>query len=150
MWPIPLPQPHFELQYPEAKSMTEHRVNIGVMGLPSLKHALQKHARREGRTTSNLAERLLVWAVRELQRAGDSQILLRWQAQPPGSRKAPFSGLPDPGLGIDQKVKRRPAILTLSARDLAEGPADGNQGSTSRASQEVARHSRRPRRREHP
>jgi hypothetical protein len=59
------------------------KVNIGVMGRPELKRSLERQAQAESRSTSNLAERLLVWAMEQLEAAGDSQKLLAWRAQPP-------------------------------------------------------------------
>lgn len=56
--------------------MGEKRVNVGVMARPELKAKLQRQAAVEGRTVSQLAERLLGWAMDRLAEVGDSQNLV--------------------------------------------------------------------------
>jgi hypothetical protein len=129
--------------------MRELRVNIGVMGLPELKRALQEQARREGRTVSNLSERLLTWAMKQMERAGDSQTLVNWEAQPPGKRR---SGAADPkngGLGTYQEVTKQAEDFARTAREMAERPHEGGHEKGSTVSSEKARHAGRPRRRAH-
>lgn len=62
--------------------MGEQRITIGVMALPELKKALERQAKIEGRSTSNLSERLLAWAVEQIALAGDSNTLVSWEARP--------------------------------------------------------------------
>ncbi|MGH9685258.1 MAG: hypothetical protein ACRD4S_16810 [Candidatus Acidiferrales bacterium] len=50
------------------------------MTKPELKRQLEERAKAEGRTTSNLSERLLQWAYEQLVVAGDSYTLLSWKA----------------------------------------------------------------------
>jgi hypothetical protein len=125
--------------------MKEQRVNIGVMGLPWLKRALQDQARREGRTTSNLAERLLIWSMRQLRAAGDSQTLAEWEARP-GSRK----GRKVNARGIYQEVTEQAEDFARAAREMAERPHEGAHEQRPTVSKEdAARHPGRPRRRAH-
>lgn len=65
--------------------MGEHRQTVGVMAVPELKRALEQQAKIEGRSTSNLCERLLEWALQQLENAGDSQTLVKWKAAPKGT-----------------------------------------------------------------
>jgi hypothetical protein len=62
--------------------MGEQRVTIGVMAAPGLKESLERQAKSEGRTLSNLAERLLAWSYEQLVEAGDSNTLTNWEAAP--------------------------------------------------------------------
>ena len=125
--------------------MREQRVNIGVMGAPWLKRALQDHARREGRTTSNLTERLLIWSVRQLRVAGDSQTLVEWDARP-GGKKGRKAGAP----GSYQEVTEQAEDFARAAREMAERPHEGAHEQRPTVSEEdAARHPGRPRRRAH-
>jgi hypothetical protein len=57
--------------------MGEQKINIGVMGAPALKDAIERQADIEGRSVSNLCERLLKWAMGQLEVAGgDSHKLI--------------------------------------------------------------------------
>lgn len=58
------------------------RVNAGIKVLPDLKRALQRQATREDKTLSKLGEVLLQWAFEQLQMAGDSFALKKWEARP--------------------------------------------------------------------
>jgi hypothetical protein len=125
--------------------MKEQRVNIGVMGLPWLKRALQEQARREGRTTSNLAERLLIWSMRQLRGAGDSQTLVEWDARP-GSKKGRRGGAE----GIYHEVTSQAEDFARAAREMGERPHEGAHEQRPTVSKEdAARHPGRPRRRAH-
>jgi hypothetical protein len=125
--------------------MREQRVNIGVMGLPWLKRALQNQARREGRTTSNLAERLLIWSMAQLRAAGDSQTLVEWDARP-GSKKGRRGG----ERGIYQQVIDQAEDFARAAREMAERPHEGaNEQRPTVSKEDAARHPGRPRRRAH-
>ena len=125
--------------------MSEQRVNIGVMGLPWLKRALQEQARREGRTTSNLAERLLIWSIKQLRAAGDSQTLVEWEASPEGKKGKKVNAR-----GIYQEVTEQAEDFARVAREMAERPHEGAHEQRPTVSKEdAARHPGRPRRRAH-
>lgn len=47
---------------------------------PEIKEILERQAKHEGRTLSNLCDRLLSWSSKYLDEAGDSQALLTWEA----------------------------------------------------------------------
>jgi hypothetical protein len=125
--------------------MGEQRVNIGVMGRPGLKRALQEQAQREGRTTSNLAERLLLWSMKQLRMAGDSQTLVEWTAKPAGGKERPIKPR-----GIYQQVTEQAEDFARAAREMGERPHEGAHEQRPTVSQEdAARHPGRPRRRAH-
>lgn len=129
--------------------MSEQRVNIGVMGLPGLKRALQDQARREGRTTSNLAERLLIWSMKQLRNAGDSQTLMEWEARADG-KKGRSKGRPIDMRGIYHEVTEQAEDFARAAREMAERPHEGAHEQRPTVSKEdAARHPGRPRRRAH-
>jgi hypothetical protein len=48
---------------------------------PRIKEILERQAAHEDRTLSNLCERLLTWSAKFLEEAGDSQVLLTWEAR---------------------------------------------------------------------
>jgi hypothetical protein len=129
--------------------MSELRVNIGVMGLPELKQALQEQARREGRTVSNLSERLLIWAMRQMERAGDSQTLVGWEARPRGRRRDDLAEAKGRGRGIYQQVTTQAEDFARTARDMAERPHEGANEQRPAVSRKEARHPGRPRRGAH-
>jgi hypothetical protein len=129
--------------------MSELRVNIGVMSLPELKRALQEQAQREGRTISNLSERLLTWAMRQLERAGDSQALVNWEARPPGKRRTGVAEAKGGGRCIYQQVTRQAEDFARTARKMAERPHEGANEQRASVSKKEARHTGRPRRRAH-
>ena len=125
--------------------MSEPRVNIGVMGLPELKRALQEQARKEGRTTSNLAERLLIWSMKQLRNAGDSQTLMGCEVRPEGKK-----GRSIDSRGIYHDVTKQAEDFARAAREMAERPHEGAHEQRPTVSKEdAARHSGRPRRRAH-
>ena len=130
--------------------MGEHRVNIGVMALPELKRELQEQARSEGRTASNLSERLLAWAMKQIRRAGDSQTLLEWTARPAGRREKKRARRGQSGRGIYHEVTVPAEDFARIARRLAERPHEGAHEQRPAVSKEdEARHPGRPRRRAH-
>jgi hypothetical protein len=71
--------------------MGEQRQTIGVMALPELKKALERQAKEEGRSASNLCERLLQWAFEQMVEAGDSNALMNWEARPKRPRSTRIS-----------------------------------------------------------
>lgn len=50
---------------------------------PEVKAKLEEHAEMEGRTLSNLCDRLLAWSIKHLDQAGDSHTLMTWRCSPP-------------------------------------------------------------------
>ncbi len=62
----------------DAEPVQEKKTYLNLYISPSVKGLLEKHARVEGRTLSNLTDRLLSWSARWLEEAGDSQTLLGW------------------------------------------------------------------------
>ena len=130
--------------------MGEHRVNIGVMAPRELKRELQEQARCEGRTTSNLSERLLAWAMKQVRLAGDSQTLLDWSARPAGRGRGSRTGRANRSRGIYHEVTVPAEDFARMAREMAERPHEGGHEQRPAVSQEdEARHPGRPRRRAH-
>jgi len=125
--------------------MREQRVNIGVMGFPGLKRALQEQARREGRTTSNLAERLLVWSMKQLRVVGDSQTLMACEVRREGKKGRKLNPK-----GMYQEVTLQAEDFARVAREVAERPHEGAHEQRPTVSKEdAASHPGRPRRRAH-
>ena len=62
--------------------MGVQRVNAGIKVLPDLKKAMLRQAKAEDKTLSKLGEVLLQWAFEQLQIAGDSMKLKKWEASP--------------------------------------------------------------------
>lgn len=60
----------------------EKKTYLNLYISPSAKELLEKHAKNEGRTLSNLCDRLLSWTAKWLEEAGDSQALMNWEASP--------------------------------------------------------------------
>jgi hypothetical protein len=63
------------------------KVPLSIYLGPAVKHAIRVHARREGRSQSNLCDRLLEWSVKFLDQAGDSNALMAWECHRGGQRK---------------------------------------------------------------
>jgi hypothetical protein len=64
------------------------KVPLSIYLGPAVKQAIRAHARREGRSPSNLCDRLLEWSVKFLEQAGDSNALMSWECHRGGQRKA--------------------------------------------------------------
>jgi hypothetical protein len=69
--------------------MGQEKRAFGVRIEAELYAALERQAKREGRSTANLGEVLLSWAFKQLQRVGDSIRLLESEgvSEPVGSSK---------------------------------------------------------------
>ena len=59
--------------------MDSKKTYLNLYVSPEVKKALEKQAKFEGRTLSNLCDRLLSWSARCLVEAGDSQALMAWE-----------------------------------------------------------------------
>lgn len=66
----------------------EKKTYLNLYISPSVKEKLERQAVHEDRTLSNLCDRLLSWSLKWLEDAGDSQVLLTWEASQSHRAKA--------------------------------------------------------------
>lgn len=83
---MPVQKPVETVETKEAK-----KTYLSLYIEPAVKGQLEKKAKREGRSLSNMCNRLLEWSAAWLERAGDSHELETWRAYPTRTRSRRIS-----------------------------------------------------------
>ncbi len=92
----------------------EKKTYLNVYISPTTKELLEKHAKAEDRTLSSLTDRVLKWTCKWLEKAGDSQTLMSWEAS--GPSRHPISIVPTKRISAELQGQMHDALNLIFER----------------------------------